>query len=160
MDFVTLLRHDHEKLTSIFHQMQRGFDQPDTPERHHLFKQLQRELELHAAVEDLQVYRVFQQAESTHDDAHEALEAHAKIKTLLDQLETAPAYDHKWVPQFQELQRLVEAHVATEENEMFRKTESIMTPQEAEELGVAVASAKQAISHNAPTTEGGTPEKT
>ena len=111
-------------------------------------------------MEDLQVYRVFQQAESTHDDAHEALEAHGKIKTLLDQLENAPAYDHKWVPQFQELQKLVETHVAAEENEMFPKTEAIMTPQEAEELGVAVESAKQAISRNAPTTEGGTPEHT
>jgi len=48
--------------------------------------------------------------------------------------------------------------VAAEKNEMFRKTEAIMTPQEAEELGVSVASAKQAISRNAPTTEGGTPE--
>ena len=160
MDFVTLLRRDHEKLSSIFHQIQRGFDQPDTPERHELFRQLKRELELHAAVEDLQVYRVFQQAESTHDDAHEALEAHGKIKTLLDQLEHAPAYDHKWVPQFQELQKLVETHVAAEENQMFPKTEAIMTPQEAEELGVAVESAKQAISRNALTTEGGTPEHT
>jgi len=43
---------------------------------------------------------------------------------------------------------------------MFRKTEAIMTRQEAEELGVAVARAMQAISHNAPTTEGGTPEHT
>ena len=33
-----------------------------------------------------------------------------------------------------------------------------MTPQEAEELGGSAASAKQAISRNAPTTEGGTPE--
>ena len=160
MDFVTLLRRDHEKLSSIFDQIQRGFDQPDTPERHELFRQLKKELELHAAVEDLQVYRVFQQSESTRDDAHEALEAHGKIKTLLDQLDTAPAYDHKWVPQFQELKKLVEAHVAAEENEMFGKTETIMTPQEAEELGVAVAGAKQAISRNAPTTEGGTPEHT
>ena len=48
--------------------------------------------------------------------------------------------------------------MAAEENEMFRKTETIMTPQEAEELGVSVARAKQAISRNAPTTEGGTPE--
>ena len=160
MDFVTLLRRDHEKLSSIFNEIQRGFNQPDTPERHQLFTQLKRELELHAAVEDLQVNRVFQQSESTQDDAHEALEAHGKIKTLLDQLETAPAYDHKWVPKFQELKKLVEAHVDAEENEMFRKTEVIMTPQEAEELGVAVASAKQAISRNAPTTEGGTPEHT
>jgi len=105
MDFVTLLRRDHEKLSSIFQNIQRGFDQADTPERHQLFRQLKRELELHAAVEDLQVYRVFQQSESTRDDAHEALEAHGKIKTLLDQLEISPAYDHKWVAQFQELQK-------------------------------------------------------
>ena len=158
MNFITLLRQDHEKVSSLFDQIERGFNQPDSPERHRLFSQLKNELELHAAVEDLHVYRVFQQSESTRDDAHEALEAHARIKALLDQLETTPAYDHKWVPQFQELQKLVEAHVAAEENEMFRKTEEIMTPQEAEELGVAVASAKQAISHNAPTAEGGTPE--
>jgi hemerythrin superfamily protein len=160
MDFVTLLRRDHEKISSLFNQIQRGFDQPDTPERHQLFGQLKRELELHGAVEDLQVYRVFQQAESTRDDAHEALDAHAKIQSLLDQLETAPAYDHKWVPQFQELQKVVEAHVASEEHEMFHKAEGIMTPQEAEELGVAVVRAKQAISRNAPTMEGGTPEIT
>ncbi len=160
MDFVTLLRRDHEKLSSIFHQIQRGFDKPDTPERHELFRELKKELEIHAAVEDLQVYRVFQQSDATQDDAHEALEAHATIKTLLDQLETAPAYDHKWVPKFQELKKLVEAHVDAEENEMFRKAEAIMTPQEAEELGVAVANAKQAISGNAPLAEGGTPERT
>ena len=41
---------------------------------------------------------------------------------------------------------------------MFRKTEAIMTAQEAEELGVKVETAKQAISRDAPTTEGGTPE--
>jgi hemerythrin superfamily protein len=160
MDFVTLLRRDHEKVSSLFHQIQRGFEQPDTPERHRLFRQLKRELELHAAVEDLHVYRVFQQAESTRDDAHEALEAHGKIKTLLDELEAAPAYDHKWIPKFQDLHKLVETHVAAEENEMFRKTEAVMTPQEAEELGITVETAKQAISRNAPTAEGGTPEQT
>jgi phosphoglycerate-specific signal transduction histidine kinase len=160
MDFVTLLKRDHANISSIFHQIQRGFDQPDTPGRHQLFRQLKSELELHAAVEDLHVYRVFQQSEFTHDDAHEAQEAHAKIKTILDQLEAAQVYDHQWVSQFHELQKLVETHVAAEENEMFRKSEEFMTPQEAEELGVAVTSAKQAISRNAPTTEGGTPENT
>jgi hemerythrin superfamily protein len=117
-------------------------------------------LDLHAAVEDLHVYRVFQQAEPTRIEAHDALEAHRKIKTLLDELEAAPAYDHTWISKFEELHKLVEAHVATEENEMFRKTEAVMTAQEAEELGVTVESAKQAISRNAPTTEGGTPEQT
>ena len=60
---------------------------------------------------------------------------------------------------FEELRNLVEQHVASEENEMFPKAEAIMTPQEAEELGVTVETAKQAISRRASTTEGGTPEE-
>lgn len=159
MDFITLLRRDHERVSSLFQQIQRGFEQPDTPERHRLFRQLKRELDIHGAVEDLHVYRVFQQAEPTREGAHDALEAHSKIKTLLDELEIAPMYDHHWIPKFQELHTLVESHVASEENELFRKTEAVMTPQEAEELGVTVETAKQAISRNAPPSEGGTPEQ-
>ena len=67
MNFVTLLRRDHERVSSLFSQIQSGFEQPDTPERHRLFRQLKRELDLHAAVEELHVYRVFQQAEPTCD---------------------------------------------------------------------------------------------
>lgn len=159
MDFITLLRRDHERVSSLFQQIQRGLEQPDTPERHRLFRQLKRELDIHAAVEDLHVYRVFQQAESTRDGAHDALEAHSKIKTLLDELEIAPVYDHNWVPKFQELHTLVKAHVASEESELFCRTQAVMTPQEAEELGLTVETAKQAISRNAPPSEGGTPEQ-
>ena len=159
MDFITVLRRDHERMSLLFQQIQRGFEQPDTPERHRLFRLLKRELDIHAAVEDLHIYRVFQQAEPTRDEAHEAIEAHSKIKTLLDELETAPVYDHHWVPKFQELHRLVESHVASEENELFRMTDAVMTSQEAEELGVTVETAKQAITRNAPPSEGGTPEQ-
>jgi hypothetical protein len=159
MNVFLLLRRDHDKVSAIFKQIQDGLGQSDTPERHQLFRQLKGELELHAAVEDLHVYRVFQEAESTRDDAVVALEAHRRIKTLLDELEAAPAYDHAWVPKFEDLHKLVEKHVALEENQMFRKAEAIMTPQEAEELGVTVETAKQAINRNAPMTEGGTPEQ-
>lgn len=55
MDFMTLLRRDHEKVSSIFKEIERGFGQPDAPERHELFHRLKRELDLHAAVEDLHI---------------------------------------------------------------------------------------------------------
>ena len=44
----------------------------------------------------------------------------------------------------------VESHMAREENELFRKTEAVMTPQEAEELGATVETAKHVMSRNAP----------
>ncbi|MGD9726760.1 MAG: hemerythrin domain-containing protein [Nitrospiraceae bacterium] len=161
MNVFALLRQDHKTVSLLFQQIQDGFEKPDTPERHQLFRRLKDEMDLHAAVEDLHVYRVFQEAESTRDNAVAALEAHREIiKTLIDELEAASAYDHRWVPRFMDLGKLVEMHVALEENEMFRKAEAFMTPQEAEELGVTVQAAKQAIGRNAPTIEGGTPEQT
>jgi hypothetical protein len=63
------------------------------------------------------------------------------------------------VPKFEELQKLVEHHVAYEESELFVKAQMVLTPQEAEELGVKVEMAKKDISRDGPTTEGGTPEK-
>ncbi len=160
MDFITLLRRDHETVASLFQQIQRGFDQPETPERQRLFRQLKRELELHAALEDAHVYPIFQQAEATGNEAHSALEAHRQIKTLLDELEAALAYDHWWVSKFQALHKVVEAHIAAEQHELFRKTDRVMTRQEAEELGVAVENGKRALRRNAPTADEGTAEET
>jgi hypothetical protein len=45
--------------SSLFKLIQQGFGQADTPERHRLFRQAKQELELHAEVEDLQVYASF-----------------------------------------------------------------------------------------------------
>jgi hypothetical protein len=158
MDAFTLLREDHQTAESIFQKIERQFGEADTPERHELFSRLKAELDLHAKVEDLHVYRVFQQAEVTRDSAAQALEAHRKIKTLLDELATARSYDFKWVSKFKELHRIVEQHVAAEEQEMFSKARQILTPQEAEELGTMVEAAKRDIRHGAPTAAGGTPE--
>ena len=53
---------------------------------------------------------------------------------LLAELEAAPSYDHTWIPKFQELHKRVQTHAASEENELYRKTDVVMTPQEAENL--------------------------
>jgi hypothetical protein len=54
----------------------------------------------------------------------------------------------------------VEAHVAAEEQKMFRKTGRVMTRQEAEELGVAAENGKRALRRNAPTAGEGTAKET
>ena len=158
MDVFTLLRQDHQKVSSMFQQIQNQIGAPDSFERRELFKKLKAELDVHAKVEDLHVYRVFQQAEPTRDSAAQALEAHKKIKTVLDELSTEGPYDSRWVTKFQELQRIVQQHVTAEELEMFAKASEVLTAQEAEELGVVVEAAKKEIKRGASTVEGGTPE--
>lgn len=56
MDFVTLLRQDYERVSSLFNQIQAGSD--------NLIRRnaIKRELDVHAAVEDLHVYRVNREA--------------------------------------------------------------------------------------------------
>jgi hemerythrin superfamily protein len=158
MDAFTVLRQDHQNASALFKKIQGILGEPDTPERHELFRQLKGELDLHAKVEDLHVYRVFQQAEPTRDSAAKALEAHRKIETLLDELAAVSRYDAHWVSKFKELQQIVEQHVAAEEQEMFAKAQDVLTPQEAEELGTTVETAKKDIQRDASPQCGGTPE--
>jgi hemerythrin superfamily protein len=158
MEIFTLLRGDHRAAESIFQKIESRFGEAETPEWHELFRRLKAHLDLHAQVEDLHVYRVFQQGEATRDSTAQALEAHRKIKTLLDELASTRSYDFKWVSKFKELHQIVAQHVATEEQEMFSKGRQVLTFQEAEELGRIVEAAKRDISHGAPTAAGGTPE--
>jgi hemerythrin HHE cation binding domain-containing protein len=65
MDVFTVLREDHQTAESIFQKIERQFGEADTPERHELFRRLKAELDLHAKVEDLHVYRVFQRRRGT-----------------------------------------------------------------------------------------------
>ena len=158
MDVFTVLRQDHQTVSSLFKKIETHVGKSDSTERRELFRRLQAELDLHAKVEDLHVYRVFQQAESTRDGAAQALEAHRKIKTLLNELAVATTYDFRWVSRLKELRQEVEQHVAAEEQDLFTKARDLLTPQEAEELGVTVEAAKKDIERDASPQCGGTPE--
>jgi hemerythrin superfamily protein len=158
MDVFTVLRQDHQTVSSLFKKIEALVGESDSTKRREMFQQLKAELDLHAKVEDLHVYRVFQQAEPTRDGAAQALEAHRKIKTVLDELAASTTYDFRWISKLRELRQVVEQHVAAEEQDLFTKAREVLTPQEAEELGVTVEAAKKDIQRDASPQCGGTPE--
>jgi hypothetical protein len=57
------------------------------------FEELKSALDLHARFEELHVYPVFQQTEITRDSEAKVLEAHRKIKVLLEELAGMPRVD-------------------------------------------------------------------
>jgi len=157
MDVFTLLRRDHERLRALCANILSQVGQADPAERQAGFRELRAELELHAQVEDLHVYRVFQQAEPTREAAARALEAHRQIKALLDRLGALAPGDWHWVTTFRELHQAVEQHIAEEEQEMFAQAPRVLTSGEAEELGAAVEVAKQEVRGEVPPPAGGLP---
>ena len=154
MNVFARLKQDHERVLSLFTKLRA---QQGGPERQELFRTIKTELELHSQVEDLHVYRVFQQAEPTRDSAAVALEAHRRIQVLLDELTALSPENARWTTQLRALNETVESHVRSEEQDMFAKATSVMTAQEAEELGAAVERARQALKGQTSPPAGGIP---
>ena len=154
MNVFTTLKQDHERVLSLFTKLRA---QQGGAERQELFRTIKTELEQHSQIEDLHVYRVFQQAEPTRDSAAAALEAHRRIQVLLDELTALSPDNGRWTTQIGALNETVESHVRSEEQDMFAKAASVMTAQEAEELGAAVERARQVLKGKASPPAGGIP---
>lgn len=157
MDAFYLLQQDHRAVSSLMDRIKAHTGETGTS-RLVMYQQVKAALELHARVEELHVYPVFQQAEVTRNDAAKALEDHRRVKTRLDELAGMPQTDFRWVRTFNELHKAVVDHMTMEEQELFGHAGEVLTRQEAEELGTKVESAKKALHGEAPAPAGGIPD--
>jgi hemerythrin superfamily protein len=157
MDVFSELRRDHHRIAGLFDDMVGLARSSDTAKREQLCETLRTALQEHAEVEDLHVYRVFQQAEETRDAAAEAVEAHRQITTLLDELTGMGKSQAHWIQTFTTLHDRVKQHFAAEEQILFLDAEEILTPQEMEEMGTAVERAKKELRGELPPPAGGIP---
>jgi len=156
MDVVTLLEHDHCEISSLIHSIKAHIGKEKVSPLD-IFRQLKRALEMHARVEELHVYQVFQQSDITRDSAAQALEDHRQIKTLLDDLATFTSADFRWVQKFNDLVAAVERHIQREELELLGRADQVMTHEEREELGDLVQTGKKELQGKAPLPAGGIP---
>ena len=158
MDAFQLLQRDHQEAIVLMNRIKAEFGKADVSARLEIFHQLKEALMLHARVEELHVYQVFQQAEITRDTAKTALEDHRAIKGLLEGLAEMPSSGFEWVAKFNDLYERVARHMKMEEDELFGHAGEVLTQQEAEELGSKVDVAKKEIRGEAPAPAGGLPE--
>jgi hypothetical protein len=131
MDAFELLRADHEKVATLFDQLEsaRGKEKLD------IFQQIKSELDLHAHIEETIFYPVLERPEKTHDLTLEAYEEHKVVKTLLAELSSARSANEEWQAKAKVLRENVDHHVEEEENELFKKADGILTDEETEALG-------------------------
>ncbi len=145
MDVIALLKADHKKVNGLFKELSTLGDTAHA-RRKKLFVDIDRELTLHAHVEENIFYPAFKaETKANSDERDEVLEAyeeHALVKTLLHELErlrpTAEPYNAK----LQVLSELVEHHVKEEEHEMFKQAKKLLSKDELEMLGKKMQAAK------------------
>lgn len=129
MDAIELLKQDHKKVEKIFTDMEKK------DARAKLFPELDRELSVHAEIEEKIFYPASKEAEPTRDLVLESIEEHKQIKMVLADLEQADKSTDVWAAALKVLKEDVMHHVGEEEDELFPKVRKVLSKQQLEDLG-------------------------
>lgn len=138
MDAFELLKADHRKVAKLFDQLESG----ERNTKLDLFKQINRELDLHAHIEETILYPALEKPEETHELTLEAYEEHKVVKTLLAELAGATAATDEWQAKAKVLRENVEHHVEEEEGELFKKADDALADEQIEALGTRMEAEK------------------
>lgn len=142
MDVFKLLKQDHKELKTIFKKLAKTSEDSQKA-RDSGFEQLERELSVHAEVEEELVYPRLRQEKKLRETINEAFEEHHVAKHLLKELSETPPADERWAAKLSVLQEMIEHHVEEEEKELFPKASRALRKEESKELGKRVEAVKK-----------------
>jgi len=117
------LRSDHRRINTLFHQYELDEYTPET--RTAVLQQIHGELLRHTALEEEMVYPIVRQTlkESEQQLMRDSVQAHSRIKELLQQLDGRSPDEEGLLELIQELQTCVRQHIQEEEQEILPKVE-------------------------------------
>lgn len=140
MDALELLKQDHHKVRELFEQAEGTEDQK---EKRRIFRDIKKELETHARIEEEVFYPAMQEHEELEDMVLESIEEHKQVKTLLREMDDLKPESDKFEPKLSVLMENVEHHAEEEEEgKMFPKVREIVAQETLDELGTELQKAK------------------
>jgi iron-sulfur cluster repair protein YtfE (RIC family) len=142
MDAIALLKADHEKVDSLFSQLEETTESAEKT-REELFTKLKQELDLHTHVEEKIFYPALKEADETRDIVLESFQEHHVVKVLLRELDAMAVTSETWTAKLKVLKENVEHHVEEEEGEMFPKARTVLNSDQLEELGTLIKEEKR-----------------
>jgi hemerythrin superfamily protein len=140
MDAIQLLKDDHRKVEKIFSDLENKRD-----DRRALFPELDRELSIHAEIEEKVFYPAARGAEPTRDLVLESIEEHKQIKMVLADLEKTDMRTAEWAADLKVLKEDVMHHVGEEEKELFPKVQKILSKDQLDDLGTRMKEMKMQL---------------
>jgi hemerythrin superfamily protein len=140
MDAIEVLKQDHQKVKELLEEAQAT---EGGEEQKEIFKQIKKELETHARIEETVFYPAMEKHEELKDMVLESYEEHKQVKTLLREMEDLVSDSEKFEPKLKVLMENVEHHAEEEEEaKMFPKIRDLFDHAALEQLGEELESAK------------------
>jgi len=139
MDAIELLKEDHQRVEKIFSAMEKKEN------RQKMFPELDRELSVHAEIEEKIFYPATKEAEPTRDLVLESIEEHKQIKMVLADLEQADMTTDVWGAALKVLEEDVMHHVGEEENELFPRVRKVLSKEQLQDLGARLEELKMQL---------------
>jgi hemerythrin superfamily protein len=146
MDVFKLLKQDHREVHQLFQKIEDSSDSA-IKTREKTYKQLARELTMHASLEERIVYPRLRQLEKLEETVREGIEEHHVAEQLMEEIAQMPADDEQWMAKVTVLKEMIEHHVEEEEKELFPKAAKALQKDEINELGQTVAEEKKEMLH-------------
>jgi len=143
MDAITVLKNDHRTVEKLFKRFEHAGDKAYA-EKRKVVDRIIEELSQHAAIEEQVFYPVARATvPGTEDIALESLEEHHIVKWVLSELQGMDAHDERFDAKVTVLIENVRHHVKEEETEFFPKVRKHLSRNDLNEVGDALAQAKE-----------------
>lgn len=144
---ITMLKADHVKVKKLLRQLDQTTERA-IKERERLVEEIERELKMHAQVEEEVFYPAFKAASEGSEEEemfYEAAEEHHVVDMILPALKAANPKSHEFGAKAKVLKDLVEHHIKEEENEMFAAARELFDDSQLQELGDLMQARKDSV---------------
>jgi hemerythrin-like domain-containing protein len=134
---ITMLKSDHATLKRLLRELSETSDRA-LKTRESLVGQIERELKIHAQVEEEVFYPAYKSAAEGTDAEemfYEAAEEHHVVDMVLPALKAANPKSHEFKAKAKVLKELVEHHIREEEREMFGMARQLWDEEQLRDLG-------------------------
>ena len=134
---ITMLKSDHATVKRLMRELNETGDRA-VKQREALVEQIERELKMHAQLEEEIFYPAFQAAargSEAEDLFYEAAEEHHIVDMVLPALKAANPKSHEFKAKAKVLQDLLEHHIKEEEGQMFKEARDLFGDEQLRELG-------------------------
>jgi len=144
---ITMLKSDHATVKRLLRELDETSDRAGR-QRERLVAEIERELKIHAQLEEELFYPTFKAcAENTdaEDLFYEATEEHHVVDMVLPELKASSVKSPEFAAKAKVLRELIEHHIREEEGEMFAEARGLMSDEQLRELGDAMTGRKETL---------------
>jgi hypothetical protein len=144
MDAITLLKDDHDAVKGLLEKIDATTER-GVKTREELFTRVQRDLEVHEAIEEEIFYPALKEHPKAKDLVLEAYEEHNVVDMVMAEIREVAYDDETWGAKFTVMKENLEHHIEEEEGEMFPQARQVFERDELVELGERMQARKEEL---------------